>query len=436
MISFTVQHADPARSIAAGVRWRLVRNRFLASLCRTLFWSAVAFGVFVILHRQVSCPLGLGWFALLAASASLVAAAVATARRVPTLLAASVHADEALDLHAGLSTALLLPPAPGPVGEAFRARAAFLERAVRPREAFPFRMPWHGRYLLLPAAVAGLLFFLVPENDLLGWLAKRRRERQARDNLQAVAETFQKRVKHLEKRSRRLSFDGAEQVVADMEAVAAMLERRTLDEKEALERLSKLEETFRDLEDEAESKSAGKALRPRHGTARERAGDLARALQKAIEDGGGRKGLESLAAHLKALRNAFERGLSAEELARRSREIKSVVRDFEMPPRLKELLERLAETMDRSAVPGRKNKYRVPPPELDFTLEELEKLLEALQKEAFLEEALDEIQNARQAMIRKLKLCPYCKKGLKHPWEGGKPLPGMGPGGEPGVGTI
>jgi DNA repair ATPase RecN len=178
------------------------------------------------------------------------------------------------------------------------------------------------------------------------------------------------------------------------------------------------------------------AFKPKAAAAKSES-EWVRKIRQAYKRNGKIAAAKELFDQLKSVQDAFAKdGVTAEEMAEVARELKMIARAINLPPEIMEKLNRLAEKMGSKGKGGSEKKYEVPPPELDFTMEELLELLKRLEEQDFIDEALQQVDETRQSLIEKLKLCPYCKKGLKHPWEGGTPLPGMGPDGEPGVGYI
>lgn len=426
--------------VVRDVRLRLARNLFLRALCVCLFWGSAAFAAALLLHRIFSPPFGEIW---LLAAAALSAPAVASwlvLRRFPSPLAAAVETDRAFALKEEISSSLYVASLEGPVADAFRQRAEAAAARVRPRGRFPFRLPLEGKALPLPVLGSALLFLLVPDLDILGLLRQREDGKRVREDVRVTAEDLSKRLRSLEKKSELLSFDGAKQVVQDMQQVAALLERNTADEKQALSHLSSLEEKLRQRAADPKIEAVRKLFQPKGGAGSRTDSELVKKIQRALKEGGREKAAKELFDQLKSMQDAFAgKEMNPEDMAKMARELQSLVRALELPPELLEKIQRLAEALEKKAQGGDANEYKSPPPELDFTMEELLELLKNLDEEEFLKQALDEVGGTRQGLIERLKICPYCKKNLKHPWEGGTPLPGMGPdgaGGEPGVGYI
>lgn len=426
---------EPVRVVVRRVRLRLARNLALAALCRSLFWIVSAFAIFLLFHRLFTPGFGLLWPALIGGAAVAFATGLSLASRLPSTLAAAAAADETFGLKTTLSSALLADGADSPMIDAFRLRAERTAREVKPQGAFGFRPPWEGKFLALPACAVAALFLFVPPQDLLGLLTRREETERKRENVRFAAEELKRRLKKLEEKKEEVSFEGARKIVRDMEKVAALLERRTADEKEALAQLSELEEKLKKRREEAPGAERD-LFRPKKDVEASQ-NELTRKIEKSLKDGGDKKAARKLLDTLKNLEDKFKNeGMTAEEMEAMARELKQLVRNMDLPDALAAKLRKLAESLEKKASEGDGRDYKVPPPELDFTMEELRKMLEQMEQEEFIDEALRQIDETRQALIQKLKLCPYCKKGLKHPWEGGTPLPGMGPGGEPGVGYI
>ncbi|MHC5080708.1 MAG: hypothetical protein ACYTHN_16985 [Planctomycetota bacterium] len=422
--------------VVRDVRLRLTRNLLLHSLCVSFFWAAIGFSLAVPLFRLICPPFALGWFAGAGLGLGLIFGAWRAWSRFPTALAAAVAADETFGLKEEISTAWGLRQGTDSMADAVLQRAETAASRLKTRGSFPFRPPWEGKYLPLPLVASVILVLIFPEIDLFGLEKERKEEKTTKADIEATAQDLTKRLKKLKKKKDPLLFSGAKQVIEDMEQVAATLKRHVADEKEALARLSELEQKLQKQKKDSKLGGTKKAFRPKSAAAKSDS-EMVKKLLKSLREGGKEKAAETLFNQLKAMKDAFgKEGLNAEKVRGMARELKALMRAFDFPPEVLEKLRKLASALDKAGKQGEGSKFKVPPPELDFTMEELLELLKKLKEEDFLNQALRDVEGARQALIEKLKLCPYCKKGLKHPWEGGKPLPGMGPGGEPGVGYI
>ena len=424
-------------------RRRLGRNLVLDSLLKAGFRASAAFAVAIVIHRACSPGFDAVWMAPVLGALAIGAACFPAFRRFPSSAAAAVEADRALRLKEQLSSALLLESGrgddfrPNPVEEAFRLRAEEVAAGLDLRGAFPFRAPLEGKALPVAACAAVLLFFTVPELDLLGLLARKHAREENRRQVSDAADDLARRTRRLGERAQGLDQEAARQIVGDMEQVSRMLQRTEVDRKEALAELSELTRKIREMRKDAEKADPRAAFRPAAdpGEPSEDA-ELSQAVRQAFREGGAREAAGELMKQLRSLKDEFSAGgLKAEDLARKSRQLEQLTRRFQLPPELAKKAGDLSRALKSLSERERKS-YDVPPPDLQFTEEELAQFLKNLETRDFLEAAEKEAEAARRQMVQNVKLCPYCQKGLKHPDEGGTPIPGHNPEAEPGTAYI
>ncbi|MHC4600305.1 MAG: hypothetical protein ACYS47_15005, partial [Planctomycetota bacterium] len=133
--------SGPIEKIVKTVRLRVGKNLILQSLCRTLFWGAVAFAVALPVHRLFSPPFSPWWLAFGALLGAVAAGAFLAFRAFPSRLRAAVAADQAFGLDDELSSALTLRGVGGAVAEAFRERARKVAAGLKTGGHFSFRAP-------------------------------------------------------------------------------------------------------------------------------------------------------------------------------------------------------------------------------------------------------------------------------------------------------
>jgi hypothetical protein len=434
---------DPVRARVAKLRLRLARNLLLDALLRALFWAGAAFSPLLIAHRALSPGFDALWMAAGLGVLALAAAAVRSALRFPSLPAAATEADRELRLKEQFSSALLLEdrwgpgPFADPVAEAFRLRAESAASQLRLEGTFRFRPPREAKALPVALCAAVLLYLAVPEWDLLGFLARRKAREENKSLVADAARDLENRTRRLGERAQGLEGETARQIVADLEQVAQMLHKPAGDRKEALAEISELSRKIRDLRKDAEKNDLRNAFRPAAGSEGGQEDlELAQAVREAMKQGGAKEAAKELLGQLKSLDDAFAKGgLKAEDLAKMARKLDQLTRRFNLPPELARKAQELSRSLKSLAERGGKE-YSAPPPELAFTEEELIGLLKNLETQEFLEYAEREVEAARQQMTKTVKLCPYCQKGLKHPEEGGTPLPGFHPENEEGTAYI
>lgn len=183
-------------------RLRLGINRFFSQLSLLLLIAASAGLLGTVLERTLALGLpllpayvGLGLAALLAA----VGSAVLTCE-------SSVQAAVKIDRQAGLaeriSSVLLLEKVhfSSPWAVAMRADALRVVTDVRPRQAAPFRAPPSLGWMFLVLALAGGVYFWLPQWDLLGKQTAQKEQVRKEQELTQAREQLKKQLAEIDKR--------------------------------------------------------------------------------------------------------------------------------------------------------------------------------------------------------------------------------------------
>jgi len=221
------------------LRWRLSIQQWIRFVAAASFISSTTACVWLFLTKLFPMlgdpvPVFFGMFAL-----GVAAATVMAVLRRPGLVRTALETDDRLALDERLTSSYELADAEGAMVEALHRDArAYLDR-LNMRKAFPYGVPRHARWLVVPLLAFGLAHMLMPELDLLG---HREREAEAYAREQAVrvrAEKLRKAVRPLEKLSGENVADLLE-AATSVERIAESMESREINEKQALAKLTNL----------------------------------------------------------------------------------------------------------------------------------------------------------------------------------------------------
>ncbi len=261
------------------------------------------------------------------AGLGLIVAVVGTLRQRPDALTAALTIDQSLGLKERISTALLVRELTDPFARAVvrdaEAQAARVHVPAHVSVRAPAFWPWSGATLVS----AVLLYFLMPQMDLLAWL---RRPKEAQPDVQQVlAEKKQIETVLASKVQRLQRLAKKDPKLGDL---ARVLEPLKLPDKadvtpqdvrrEALKRVDKIAETLRKRAEDTKFEAV-RALKRRLSTletlkGRDKVSELSRALQ-AGDTQAARQALSELKKQIQALarRNDAESRAKLAELAKK-----------------------------------------------------------------------------------------------------------------------
>ncbi|MEI6232492.1 MAG: hypothetical protein WCT04_05540 [Planctomycetota bacterium] len=254
---------------------------------------------------------------------------------------AAVMADERLGLNARLSSALTLDfhdPVTASFGDAFLGEATRKMAAVSVAQAFPIRFPRAFGWLLVPALAAAGIFFLMPNQDVLGVAAKAASKRKAEDVKKLTAETMEGKLEDLKKQldDKKGEENGASYKVGQLMKEAEGIAKELKDDKKNTEEAMKaMVDLKKKIEDEKENIQRGKEFSER----------LEKLQNKDLN-------LEE-SDHTKAVSEALKAGdasLAAKEMRVAAQKIKDLLNDPKLSDEQKKKeLEKLHKEMEKLA---------------------------------------------------------------------------------------
>lgn len=312
--------------------------------------SAIGFSVWIV------------WFGLLALTIPYILWR-AFSNRIHEQFAA-ILADERLGLHSRLATALSLDPdEPSGFSEAFYHEAADRLAALDPTRAFPIQMP-RMAYLILPAAaLSAAIFFLVPQRDLAGFIAKAQEKRRAEDLKQNTAKKLTATLDDLKRDMEQTPpEDSAQfkvnQLVKKADAIAKELKEGKRDPNEAVIALAELKREIGEQKDKIDSE--GKDLSERLKNLSEKnlnleENDFTKAVSEALKEGDAELAAKEMRKLARQVKNEILNDPNktpeqkAEELKKLQNEIEKLAGALEQEGEMgKDLMEAAKKSMDAS----------------------------------------------------------------------------------------
>ena len=310
-----------------------------------------------------------------------------------------------VDLRAGwkerLSSALSLPAVTHPMELALVDDVREKLKAHKPSRLFPLRAPWELRLTPVVAIVIAAVAHLVPQMDVLGYIARaKEKEKDKKEVAAALEKLLDKRKKEGEKND-RLS-DKVKDAVKKIDALAAELQKHPPeDRKEALAQISKLSDELKQLKDDL-AKGAALAEKLQKAAA-EKGGDSGE-LGKLIREGKFQEAVQELA----KMRNALQEG----KLTPAERE--------KLRKQMEALAEKLANKQDKDLnafekklAQAMKGMNENNEKELDGLQKQLGQLEADLTEKEQLAEALKDLENLADALAKGEGDCPACQKKHK-----------------------
>lgn len=209
---------------------------------------------------QAGYPMQVAWLGVLGLCIPYVAWRMMS-RRLHDQLAAAL-ADDRLNLHARLCTAITLDPSEAPAfSEAFYNEAAERLAAFDPAQAFPIKMPRLAYLLPLPAVLAGAILFFMPEKDMLQLVAAQQSKQREDDARKDAAEKLKGKLEDMAKRidAEQIVEDSAQYKVNQLVKKAENIEKQLREGKrDANENVVAMAELKREIGEEKEKITEGK----------------------------------------------------------------------------------------------------------------------------------------------------------------------------------
>ncbi len=270
---------DELIGILRRVRRRLLLRRWLRCTATGLLVSASAACLWVILTRLFPMLGAPAMPAIVMLGAGYLAGCVAAWVSRPGLVDAALASDRALGLKERLTSSLELADRRGPMVAAVHADARRIVRGLNIAKRFPLAADRRHRWVYAPLLALGAAYMLFPEIDLLKHEARQAEARARQEAVAVKAERIQEELRPLKEKALDAEAGALADLSADIEALAADLERGRLTERQALAKLSNLAERL----EERRGALAEQAAAPKLGSDLSRSGmtrELARALQE------------------------------------------------------------------------------------------------------------------------------------------------------------
>ena len=300
------------------VRRRLNWIDFCRKTLLAIGWTALALALIVLVSRLVKLPFEIDgvfpWVLAAGGAWLLIWACVGRMK----LMQAAIEADQALGLKERLSTALEVAEPRSEAEAAVLGDAVEHAHSIRPARTFPMRLGRQVNWALAPTAAFALIWFLMPQFDLL---AKTDEDEQAK---QAVAVKVRKEAsKALEEMAEKLNETKetakpkvAEHVDRKIDKLAKQLREGQITREQAAARVDKLAEKLESRRSELAKKLEKAASMDSKG-----AGRFSAPIQKAMQKGD----FAQAAKALQELKKKLQSGqLSEQERKALERELKAL----------------------------------------------------------------------------------------------------------------
>jgi hypothetical protein len=314
------------------------------------------------------------------------------------LLETAAEVDRRAGWKERLSSALALPALTHPMEFALVDDVREKLKEHKPSRLFPLRAPRELKLSPFVAlAIAGVAY-LVPQVDLLGFVAREREKKKDKEEIALAIEKLENRKKELEKNDK--ATDKIKDAIKKIDALASELQKNPPpDRKDALAQISKLSDELKQLKDElAKSASLADKLQK---AASEKGGDTGE-LGKLLREGKFQDAVQELA----KMRNALQEGkLTPAEREKLRKQMEALADKMAKDKDLSEFEKKLAQAMKGMADGDEKD--------LDGLQKQLGKLESDLDEAQQLAEALKDLENLSDALAKGEGECPKCgeKKG-------------------------
>ncbi|HLY12031.1 MAG TPA: hypothetical protein VKW04_22205 [Planctomycetota bacterium] len=314
------------------------------------------------------------------------------------LLEAAARVDERAGWKERLSSALALGPLQHPMEYALVEDVREKLKEQKPSRLFPLRAPRELKLTPLVAIAIAAVSYLVPQVDLLGYVAREKDKKREKEEISLAIEKLEHRKKELEKSDRPM--DKVKDAIKKIDALAAEFQKNPPpDRKEAIAQISKLSDELKQLKDDL---AKGAAIADKvQKAASDKGGDTGE-LGKLLREGKFAEAVQELA----KMRNALQEGkLSPAEREKLRKEMESLMEKMSKEKDLNQLEKKLAEALKGLQDGDEKG--------LDGLQKELGKMDSELNEADQLAEALKDLENLTDALAKGEGECPKCgqKKG-------------------------
>lgn len=385
---------DPMTTVLRSLRRRLAARLWMSSMSTGLLAAFTLACLWLTLTRLfplLGDPLPIGGVLL---ALGVLWASVYTAVKRPTLLQSAIQADARLGLHERITSSLELAAVHTPMADAVHEDARLHLSAIVLHRDFPIGIPRRFRFLTIPILFFALGYVLLPEFDLLG---QRAREAQAKQHELAMKEHAERlRVAAQPvKEAAAQGDDHLNELAAEVERIAEMLEAGELSEKQATAKLSNVMTELA----ERQEKLGPDAKMPQMKGDPSRL-DIAKELAQNIQKGNFDKAAEEVQKMLQKMKAGEMSSGDQEKLAAELKELSKMLgENSELSKTLADLASGLSMKDMENAL---KNLEK-----LNLSMEDLQKLMEQMKQ---LKACMGELSDCRAKMCKGdfAKFCAYC----------------------------
>ncbi len=379
---------------ACRARVRLAFVRGLEWATRSLLWVSLLAVLAVAVHKLFGVMLPAYESAAVAAGIVILTGVIAALFPPIPLVQAAAALESAAGWKERFSSALLLQ------GVTHTMEAALLEdvkeRLARtsPSKLLPVRAPRELRWAPVFAVAAALGFWLAPQVDLMGVVAKREEKEKEKKELVEAIKKIEAKKKDLEKRE-QLS-EGVKQALQKIDAMLKEFEKTPpADKKEAMSKLSSLSEELKKMKSElARSQALAEKLQLALSKDMDESGELGKLLKEGK--------FEAAAQELARMRNKLQDGTMTpeerEKLRKQMDALAQKLKDAKDRESLKEIEKKLADAQEGLG----ENKEE----KLEGLQEELNELGDAMEDADALADALRDLEDLADSLAKGKGECP------------------------------
>jgi chemotaxis protein histidine kinase CheA len=323
---------DKIERQVATARRRMVIQQFLGfvtwSLCAALLIALVGLSVRKIWVIQVDMSLWIwGWVGGSLVFGLLVAAVwTYFARRAP--IEAAIEIDQRFQLKERVSSALSLSAADVQT----EAGRALLDDAVRSvdridvRDSFPVRVTWHALLPFLPAALIFALVMFVPDAQPEKIVEAAAKSGQESEQVKRSAKELQKRLERAKEKASSKGLDDAELLFKQLQnGISDVANRNDMDRKKALVKINDLAQT---IEQRRKRFGGADKMRDKLNQLKDLAQGPAGKITQAMKEGDFQKALDELKNLQDKLRNGELNAEDKQQLAEQLQQLQNKLQDM------------------------------------------------------------------------------------------------------------
>jgi hypothetical protein len=424
---------DQLQTKVSKVGRRLGLQRFLNVLVWCWFVTLLASAVWVAVDKFVQTGVGLPWILLAAAAAGVVAAAVITIVRRPSRIDAALALDHEFELKERVSATLSLAPEQfdTPAGRALLADTLKRVEHLDVGERFGFRLPRRA-WLPLPAFLSVLLavWLINPGANQTGQARATEKKIQEQERIEQSSKLLSRKLEERRKKAEAADLKEAEELLNELEKGNRDLTKQAEgDRKEALSKLNNLAEQVKQRRDKLEGAQQMKNRFKELGSLQKgpgdkfadalkkgdfkKAADELKKLQEKLKNGTlTKKDIEALQKQLDQLEKKLKQLADTEkrlnELQKRREEMQQKglptddidrqIRQLQQQAKQMQQLQQLAQKLGECQQCLGQGKLGQAGQKLQLAQADLEQMAKAMEELELLQQALDDLANAKNGM--------------------------------------